>query len=101
MIVVAFLCEGTTFLCAWSLQRLLLRTREWIQVAVPQLAGNAASNILPGGLCSGIVVADPAAHAPWHRPHSRDRLARVRGHAHSARGSRSLPDDRADAVGYR
>src|SRR5262245_13751983 len=56
MIVVAFLCEGTTFLCAWSLQRLLLRTREWIQVAVPQLAGNAASNILPAGSAVGSLL---------------------------------------------
>jgi uncharacterized protein (TIRG00374 family) len=56
MVVVAFLCEGTTFLCAWSLQRLVLRRRGWVEVAVPQLVGNAASNILPAGSAVGSLL---------------------------------------------
>jgi hypothetical protein len=56
MVAAAFVCEGTTFISAWSLQRLVLRTRGWVQVAVPQLAGNAASNVLPAGSAVGSVV---------------------------------------------
>ena len=56
MVVAALVCESVTFVSAWTLQRLVLRTRRWTAVAVPQLAGNAASNTLPAGAAVGSVL---------------------------------------------
>jgi hypothetical protein len=56
MLVAAMVCEAATFISAWALQRLVLRTDRWVDVAVPQLAGNAASNVLPAGSAIGSVL---------------------------------------------
>lgn len=37
----------------WELYRIVLRTSKWFDVAAPQLAGNAASHLLPGGNAIG------------------------------------------------
>ena len=37
----------------WELHRILLRTSRWFDVAAPQLAGNAASHLFPGGNAIG------------------------------------------------
>jgi uncharacterized protein (TIRG00374 family) len=44
------------FVCSWGLQRLTLRVERWSDVAGPQLAGNAASNLLPMGSAFGSVI---------------------------------------------
>jgi len=56
MVAVAFVCEAATFVSAWTLQRLVLRTDRWTDVAVPQLVGNAASNVLPAGSAVGSLL---------------------------------------------
>jgi uncharacterized protein (TIRG00374 family) len=55
-VFVAFACEVGAFVSGWALQRLVLRTKRWRDVAVPQLAGNAASNLLPAGSAVGVVL---------------------------------------------
>jgi uncharacterized protein (TIRG00374 family) len=45
--------EAASFLCAWGLQRLALRTTRWFAVATSQLGGNAVSRIVPGGAAAG------------------------------------------------
>jgi uncharacterized membrane protein YbhN (UPF0104 family) len=42
-------CEATSFAASWELNRLALRTDGWFDVAVAQLSGNAASNVVPAG----------------------------------------------------
>ena len=42
-------CEAVAFVASWELARLALRTDGWFDVAVAQLAGNAASNVVPAG----------------------------------------------------
>jgi uncharacterized protein (TIRG00374 family) len=37
----------------WELQRIILRTPKWLDVAAPQLVGNAASHLLPAGNAIG------------------------------------------------
>jgi uncharacterized protein (TIRG00374 family) len=37
----------------WELQRIVLRTSRWLDVAAPQLVANAASHVLPGGNAIG------------------------------------------------
>src|SRR4051812_25654962 len=49
-------CEVVAFLAAWELNRLALRTDGWFDVAVAQLAGNAASNVVPAGGPVGAAV---------------------------------------------
>jgi hypothetical protein len=56
LLVMAVACESATFVSAWALQRLVLRARSWGQIAVPQLVGNAASNVLPAGSAVGSVL---------------------------------------------
>lgn len=48
--------EGTSFVCAWALQRLALRTDRWFGVATAQLAGNAFSRVVPAGAAAGAAV---------------------------------------------
>jgi uncharacterized protein (TIRG00374 family) len=48
--------EAVTFVAAWELNRLALRTDRWFDVAVAQLAGNAANNVVPGGGPVGAAV---------------------------------------------
>lgn len=45
--------ETASFMCAWGLQRLALRTNRWFAVATSQLGGNAVSRIVPGGAAAG------------------------------------------------
>ena len=53
---IVILLEATSFVCLWALMRIALRTRGWFEVASSQLAGNAASRIVPGGAATGTVV---------------------------------------------
>jgi uncharacterized protein (TIRG00374 family) len=55
-VIAAVVCEAAAFVSAWTLQRLLLRADRWRDVAVPQLVGNAASNLLPAGSALGTVL---------------------------------------------
>jgi uncharacterized protein (TIRG00374 family) len=45
--------EIASFVCAWGLQRIALRTDKWFGVATAQLASNAFSRIVPGGAAAG------------------------------------------------
>ena len=49
-------CETASFVCAWDLQRLLLRTARKADIAAAQLAGNAVSQLVPGGGPAGTAV---------------------------------------------
>ncbi len=49
-------CEATSFTASWELNRLALRTDGWFDVAVAQLSGNAASNVVPAGGPVGAAV---------------------------------------------
>lgn len=55
-VIVAALCVALGFVSTWALQRVALRAERWSDVAVPQLAGNAASNVLPAGSALGAAV---------------------------------------------
>lgn len=55
-VAVAVACVSGGFASSWALQRLTLRVDSWVDVAVPQLAGNAASNVLPLGSVVGSVL---------------------------------------------
>jgi uncharacterized protein (TIRG00374 family) len=48
-----FVLEGLAFVCMWALLRIALRTSGWFDVACAQLAGNALSRALPGGVATG------------------------------------------------
>jgi len=52
-IVPIFALEAAAFVCIWELQRIALRTTAWFDVACAQLAGNALSRALPGGVATG------------------------------------------------
>lgn len=54
LLVVA--AELASFASLWALLRTALRTAGWFTVAVSQLAGNAASRVVPGGAAAGSVV---------------------------------------------
>jgi uncharacterized protein (TIRG00374 family) len=49
-------CEVAAFVASWELNRLSLRTDRWFDVAVAQLSGNAASNVVPAGGPAGAAV---------------------------------------------
>lgn len=53
---VVVLLEAASFVSLWALMRIALRARGWFEVASSQLAGNAASRIVPGGAATGTVV---------------------------------------------
>ena len=50
---VMVLAEVLSFTCSIALLRLVLQTREWFAVATSTLAGNAVTNVLPGGDAAG------------------------------------------------
>jgi len=52
----AFAAEVASFVCTFALQRLVLRTPKWFAVATAGLAGNAVTNIMPGGDAAGAAV---------------------------------------------
>ena len=45
--VVMFLSETASFMCAWGLQRLALRTRKWFAIATSQLWGTRSAGSCP------------------------------------------------------
>ena len=55
-VMVALVAIVGGFASSWALQRLTLRVTRWSDVAGPQLAGNAASNLLPLGSAFGSVI---------------------------------------------
>lgn len=55
-LLVALLCEASSFFCAMALLRLVLRTKSWFAVVTAGLAGNAVTNTLPGGDAVGASV---------------------------------------------
>ncbi len=55
-VIVAVTCVFSGFASSWMLQRIALRVERWSDVAGPQLAGNAASNLLPLGDAFGSVI---------------------------------------------
>jgi len=52
-LAVAAVAETASFACTFALQRLALRTKRWFVVAGAGLAGNALTNVLPGGDAAG------------------------------------------------
>jgi uncharacterized membrane protein YbhN (UPF0104 family) len=44
--------EALSFFCIWALQRVALGTKNWFAVATSQLAANAFSRIVPGGVAA-------------------------------------------------
>jgi uncharacterized protein (TIRG00374 family) len=55
-VALALVATVGAFVSTWTLQRLALRVERWSDVAGPQLAGNAASNLLPFGSAFGPVI---------------------------------------------
>jgi uncharacterized protein (TIRG00374 family) len=49
-------CEAAAFVSSWDLNRVALRTDGWFDVAVAQLTGNAATNLVPAGGAAGVAV---------------------------------------------
>jgi uncharacterized protein (TIRG00374 family) len=47
------LAEAASFVCTFGLQRLCLGTNGWFAVITAGLAGNAVTNVLPGGSAAG------------------------------------------------
>jgi uncharacterized protein (TIRG00374 family) len=54
--VVVGVLEAGSFLCLWLLLRIAMPGSRWLDIATSQLAGNAASRIIPGGAASGGIV---------------------------------------------
>jgi uncharacterized protein (TIRG00374 family) len=52
----SFLAESASFACSFAVQRLALRTKKWFAVVTAGLAGNAVTNVLPGGDAAGATV---------------------------------------------
>jgi len=48
--------EVASFICAMTLLRLLLRTKQWFTVVAALLVGNAVTNVLPAGDVAGAGV---------------------------------------------
>lgn len=48
-----FVFEAAAFVSMWELMRVALGTKAWFDVACAQLAGNALSRALPGGVATG------------------------------------------------
>lgn len=48
--------EAAQLTLVWAMLRILLRTRRWFDVAAPQLAGDAASNLIPAATLAGAGV---------------------------------------------
>jgi hypothetical protein len=52
-LIAIVLAEATQLVAVWSMLRVLLETTGWVDVAAPQLAGDAASNLVPGASLTG------------------------------------------------
>jgi uncharacterized protein (TIRG00374 family) len=55
-LIVGFVCEVASFICAIGLLKLVLRSKTWFPVVTAMLAGNAVTNTLPGGDAVGASV---------------------------------------------
>jgi uncharacterized protein (TIRG00374 family) len=55
-IAAALLCEASSFICNFGIQRIVLRTRGWFPVVAAGLTGNLVTNLLPGGEAAGAAV---------------------------------------------
>ena len=55
-LVLAAATQAASFGFVWSVQRVALRTSEWVPVITSQLAGNAAGRVMPGGAAMGSAV---------------------------------------------
>jgi uncharacterized membrane protein YbhN (UPF0104 family) len=55
-LLVALVAESVSFFCSISLQRLVLRVKGWFPLITASLAGNAVTNVLPGGDAVGASV---------------------------------------------
>jgi uncharacterized protein (TIRG00374 family) len=55
-LIVIVACEVLSFASAIALQRIALRTRAWFAVTTSQLAGNAMSQVVPGGAAAGATL---------------------------------------------
>jgi len=66
--------EVASFACLWALLRIALRTEAWFIIVVSQLAGNAASRVLPGG-----PAAESGRVSLGQVPRGRDRWSTARG----------------------
>lgn len=55
-LVLAAAAQVASFGCVWAVQRVALRTSEWVPVITSQLAGNAAGRVMPGGAAMGSAV---------------------------------------------
>lgn len=49
-------CQTLNFTCLWRLQAIAFRSRQWFAQITSQLAGSAASRIIPGGSAIGSAV---------------------------------------------
>ena len=54
--VVVIVLEAVSMASLWLLLRIAMPGTRWVDVATSQLAGNAASRIIPGGAATGAVV---------------------------------------------
>jgi uncharacterized membrane protein YbhN (UPF0104 family) len=52
----SLLAESASFACGFAVQRLVLRTDKWFAVVAAGLAGNAVTNVLPGGDAAGAAL---------------------------------------------
>jgi uncharacterized protein (TIRG00374 family) len=50
------LFEAASFVAAWDLQRVALRTPSWFAVGTSQLAGNAFGRVVPGGIAAAAAL---------------------------------------------
>ncbi len=48
--------QVTAWCFVWAIQRMALRTDSWLPVVTSQLAGNAASRVIPGGGAAGLAL---------------------------------------------
>jgi uncharacterized protein (TIRG00374 family) len=55
-LVGSVVAESASFACGFGVQRLVLRTNNWPAVVAAGLAGNAVTNVLPGGDAAGAAV---------------------------------------------
>lgn len=55
-LVAIVVCEALSFASAITLQRVALRTKAWFSVATSQLAGNAMTQVVPGGAAAGATL---------------------------------------------
>jgi uncharacterized protein (TIRG00374 family) len=55
-LVAVLAAAAANLVATWALQRIVLRTERWVDIANAQLAGNAASHLLPAGSAAGAGV---------------------------------------------